>query len=183
MQAPLLAQAREVVSRTVAGMGFDLVELERAPGGLLRVTLEVAADGPGSEPPRRVGIDDCERVSRQLGHVLPVEGVEFERLEVSSPGLDRPLRGARDFTRFAGELVKIELLAPRDGRKRFQGRLAGLAGAEPGSERVRLTLVASVPARKRGARGPVLVDGETIEFALAEVAKARLAPEWEFVAT
>jgi ribosome maturation factor RimP len=180
-----LGQARELVARAVAAMGLELVELERA-GGLLRVTI----DGPEGDDgrPGPVGIEDCERVSRQLGHALPVEGVEYERLEVCSPGMDRPLRGARDWQRFRGELAKVQLAVLRDGRKRFQGRIAGLADAAPdaapdagvaGAQRVRFTLIeAQPPARGRGKAK--LAEGATIEFALAEVEKARLAPEWEF---
>jgi len=84
-----------VIDATVAALGYELVEVERAPGGLLRVTIDhLAVEG---EPERFINVDDCERVTRQLQHVLEVEGLPYERLEVSSPGLDRPLKSAADF--------------------------------------------------------------------------------------
>jgi ribosome maturation factor RimP len=175
--AAALDRVREVIAGTVAAMGLELVELERAPGGLLRVTLDGVA-GPDDRP-GPVGIEDCERVSRQLGHALPVEGIEYDRLEVSSPGMDRPLRGARDWKRFAGELAKVHLRMPLDGRKRWQGRNLGLVeGCGEGAERARLAVIEN-QAPPRG-RARALVEGATIEFALADLDKARLAPEWEF---
>ena len=90
------AQLMQLVERTVEGLGYELVDVERAGGGLLRVTLD-APQTPGG-----IGLDDCERVSHQLTHLFAVEGVDYERLEVSSPGLDRRLTKARDFARFVG---------------------------------------------------------------------------------
>jgi len=181
----------ELVARTVAGLGYELVDLERAGHGLLRVTLDLAAaDGAGASAggAGRIGIDDCERVSRQLTHLFAVEGIDYDRLEVSSPGMDRPLRGARDFVRFAGAMVKVQLYSPIDGRRRLRGRLlglvSGLAAAHGASDRVRMTLVPEPPPPgprgKRGSRARKVEVGETLEFALADVEKARLAPEWEF---
>jgi len=181
----------ELVARTVAGLGYELVDLERAGHGLLRVTLDLAAaDGAGASAggAERIGIDDCERVSRQLTHLFAVEGIDYDRLEVSSPGMDRPLRGARDFVRFGGAMVKVQLYSPIDGRRRLRGRLlglvSGLAAAHGASDRVRMTLVPEPPPPgprgKRGSRARKVEVGETLEFALADVEKARLAPEWEF---
>jgi len=180
-----------LVERTVAGLGYELLALERAGHGLLRVTLDIApADGAGGAPggARQVGIDDCERVSRQLTHLFAVEGVDYDRLEVSSPGMDRPLRGARDFARFAGAMAKVQLHSPIGGRRRLRGRLLGLVSElsadEGASERVRMTLVPEppppAPRGARRARARKVEAGETVEFALADVEKARLAPEWEF---
>ena len=83
----------QTIGPTVEGLGYEFVDAERLAGGLLRVTID--RDGG-------VQLADCERVSRQLTHVLAVENVDYARLEVSSPGLDRPLKHARDFARFAG---------------------------------------------------------------------------------
>jgi ribosome maturation factor RimP len=97
---------QEVVVQTVTGLGYDLVELERSAGGLLRITI----DHPwtvGTEPVF-VTVEDCEKVTRQLQFVLEAEEVEYRRLEVSSPGIDRPLRHQADFERFAGEVVDLE---------------------------------------------------------------------------
>lgn len=195
---------RELVERTLAGLGYELVDLERAGRGLLRVTLDVAPDASGdagadaganaggreaangAANERHVGIEDCERVSRHLSHLFAVEEVDYERLEVSSPGMDRPLHGARDFERFAGEMAKVQLFSAVDGRRRLRGRLQGLVAApdDGAAPRVRMTLVPEAPpAPARGTRrGKAKAPGElqTIEFALADVEKARLAPEWEF---
>jgi ribosome maturation factor RimP len=110
------------IETTVAGLGYELVEVERAPGGLLRVTIDHPASAGGE---RFITVDDCEKVTRQLQHVLEVEGLAYERLEVSSPGLDRPLRSAADFARFEGEQVEVTLKLPFKGRKRFRGELLG----------------------------------------------------------
>ena len=181
-----------LVERTLAGLGYELVELERAGGGLLRVTLDhaadaaIAGDAEGTAPERHIGIEDCERVSRHLSHLFAVEDVDYDRLEVSSPGMDRPLRGARDFTRFAGEMVKVQVNSAQEGRRRLRGMLLGLVPAESADAAVRvrmLLLPEAPPPPARGARKArprKAAPGETVEFALAEVEKARLAPEWEF---
>ena len=184
------ADLRALVDRTVAGLGYELVELERAAGGLMRVTVDTL------EPPGAVGLDDCERVSRQLTHLFAVEQVNFERLEVSSPGLDRPLIAARDYRRFAGAPVQLQLRAPLNGRRRWRGRLLGLCG-EAGAERVQLTVAAGDGAmsdkdsdkaakaagrvRSGSARAAAAAGAETtVELPLAEVEKARLVPQFDF---
>jgi len=192
--APRSSALFTLVERTLAGMGYELIDLERGGHGLLRVTLDLLAPADGAvQPERQVGIEDCERVSRHLTHLFAVEETNYERLEVSSPGIDRPLRSARDFARFAGEMAKVQLLTP-EGRRRLRGRIEGLVSAEavagaPAAvlvpERVRMTLLPTVPppvpvAKGRRPRPRKAVPGETVEFALAEVEKARLAPEWEF---
>jgi ribosome maturation factor RimP len=173
---PAGAALREVVEPTVTGLGYELVEVQRAAGGVLRVTVDTIA------PAGAIGLDDCERVSRQLVPLLAVERVDYERLEVSSPGLDRPLVAARDFVRFAGCAVHVELRAPLQGRRRFQGRLLGLAG-EAGGETVRLALGGS-DAEKRPARGrakpaPAAAPA-MLELPLADIEKARLIPQVRF---
>lgn len=113
----------------MAGLGYELVELERSAGGTLRVTIDFPW-APGEE--RFVNVEDCERVTRQLQYTLEVEEVDYKRLEVSSPGIDRPLRGERDFERFAGEVVDITLKAAigaaaagqvAANRRKFRGTL------------------------------------------------------------
>jgi ribosome maturation factor RimP len=176
------------VERTVEGLGYELVDLERAGGGLLRVTIDAPA------APRGVTVDDCEKVSHQLTHLFAVEGVAYERLEVSSPGLDRPLKKARDYQRFLGAEIRVQLFSPLQGRKRLHGRLLELAGV-PGQERVRLELlpdeaavavrrVSAVPARGKGSgrnkgKAPA-VPAQVVEFALADVDKARVVPLLDF---
>ena len=112
------------IDRTVTGLGYDLVDVERVGGGLLRVTIDRR---PGQAyttgESEFVLVEDCEAVTRQLQYVLEVENADYSRLEVSSPGLDRPLRGERDFRRFVGEQVEILLKEPFQARKKFAGEL------------------------------------------------------------
>lgn len=188
MSAGVGREVQELVERTVEGLGYELVDVERAGGGLLRVMLDTPAGGAG------IRIEDCERASHQLTHVLTVEGVPYERLEVSSPGVDRPLRRARDFARFVGARIEVRLREARDGRRTLQGKLLGLAG-ESGGERITLDVngdTNEVPAarRRRGARksnatrrsepqdGPVEV--RAMELALAEIERAKLVPDLDF---
>lgn len=177
----LAGEVQALVRRTVEGLGYELVDCERAAGGLLRVTLDAPA------APQGVTLDDCERVTRQLNHLLTVENVDYARLEVGSPGLDRPLKTARDFARFVGAEARVQLFAPVDGRKRFTGRLLEVVGAA-GAERVRLEQTpepASLPAgkgRKVGAKNKAAAaaPGKLVEFAVADVEKARLVPQVDF---
>ncbi len=127
------------VQGTVAGLGYDLVDAQRSAGGLLRVFIDKPVDKPvdkpadkpeekkvalaADDPARFITVEDCERVTRQLQHVLEVEGCDYERLEVSSPGLDRPLKKPADFERFAGEQIELTLKLPLQGRKKFRGEL------------------------------------------------------------
>jgi ribosome maturation factor RimP len=110
-----------VIERTVSGMGYDLVDVEQAGGGLLRVYIDVA--GERAERGETVRVEDCEQVSHQLSHVLTVEDVDYARLEVSSPGVDRPLKKPADFARFEGAEVTVRLRQPLKGRKNFAGVL------------------------------------------------------------
>jgi len=103
-----------LTEQALVGMGVELVDVERAAMGLLRVTI----DREGG-----VRIEDCEQVSRQLSRVYEVENIDYRRLEVGSPGVDRPLRSEADLRRFAGERVEIKLRSPLDGRKVFSGLL------------------------------------------------------------
>jgi ribosome maturation factor RimP len=137
------------IERTVEGLGYELVDVERLAAGLLRVTLDA---------PAGVKLEDCEKVSRQLSHLFAVEDVDYDRLEVSSPGLDRPLKRARDFERFVGAEVQVQLAEaiPAEGasagRKRLRGRLLEVSGS-PGAERVRLELTPDEPAPARPGKG------------------------------
>ena len=133
-----MAAMAEVVERTLAGMGFELVDA-RASGGWRFLTIFI--DRPGG-----ITVDHCAEVSRQLSRVFEVEGIDFDRLEVSSPGLDRPLRKPADFERFAGSRVDVKMrMKDVDGRKRFTGLLVpffrkGLAATRLGFERMNLAL-------------------------------------------
>lgn len=123
----------ELVERTVTGMGYDFVDCERLARGLVRVTIDTMNEGG-------ISLSDCERVSDQLTHLFTVENVEYERLEVSSPGVERPLKRVSDWVRFSGELAHVELYAPMQaegfpeaGRRKLDGRIIGIAG-EAGDE-------------------------------------------------
>lgn len=116
-----------LIRPTVEALGFDLVRV-RLSGGRARPTLQVMAERPDGG----MSGADCAELSRALAALLDVEDPisgAYE-LEVSSPGLDRPLTRRQDFVRFEGREAKLELVRPRDGRKRFRGRLMGLKDGE-----------------------------------------------------
>jgi ribosome maturation factor RimP len=131
---------------TLGGLGYELVDLESSRGGLLRIFIDA---------PRGITVEDCARVSNHLTRAFAVEGIEYERLEVSSPGLDRPLKRLEDYTRFAGQKASVRLKLPREGRRRFEGQVLGVEGGE------------------------VLLDieGERQRFAISDIDRARLVPD------
>jgi ribosome maturation factor RimP len=112
------SRLRETLARAVAGLGYELVEVELLNGGkLLRVFID---------KPHGVSVNDCARVSHHLTRLLAVEDVDYGRLEVSSPGFDRPLTREADFVRFAGEKARLKLRVPIEGRRQIVGILRGL---------------------------------------------------------
>ena len=144
---------QDIVEQTVAGLGYELVEIERSAGGLLRITIDMPWK-PGAQ--QFVNVEDCEKVTRQLQFALEVEGTEYKRLEVSSPGIDRPLRGEPDFERFAGAIVDITLKAPLGvaaggqvavNRKKFRGAPRACPGGRLAD---RLERRAGAPAGPQG---------------------------------
>lgn len=116
----------QVFDRTVRGLGYELADFEISNRGrVLRVFIDKIHDvqtGSGS----LITLADCEAVSRQLTRVLEVEGIGYDRLEVSSPGLDRRLKKAADFARFAGQTAEVRLREPLNGRRRFIGIVRGI---------------------------------------------------------
>ena len=137
-----------VVETTLAGMGFELVDAQVSNHGRL---LRIFIDRPGG-----ITVDHCADVSRHLTHVLAVEGIDYDRLEVSSPGLDRPLRKVADFERFSGQRVEVRMKrADATGRRKFAGRLAGVADEA----------------------AMVEVDGQPVRLRLDEIDRARLVPD------
>lgn len=137
----------ELLEQTLTGMGYELVDVERSSGGkLMRVYID---------KPAGIGVDDCVAVSDHLSRLFAVENVDYDRLEISSPGLDRPLKKAADFSRFAGEKARLKLRVALQGQRNFVGILqevnAGVLKLE--------------------------VDGATLDFELANIDKARLVPK------
>jgi len=127
-------------------MGYELVDFERSgKGKLLRVYIDKAGG---------VNVDDCAAVSNHLSRVLAVEGVDYDRLEVSSPGLDRPLRQEKDFVRYAGHKARIKVRVPVAGQRNFVGVLR----------------------ETRGGKVELEVDGKTVSLEIANLDRARLVP-------
>ena len=134
---------QDIVEQTVSGLGYDLVDIERSAGGLLRITIDLPwtppAEGAAATPEQFVNVEDCEKVTRQLQFALEVDGAEYKRLEVSTPGIDRPLKTVNDFVRFTGQVVDVTLKAPigdaaagqvSANRKKFRGTLERIQGAD-----------------------------------------------------
>lgn len=112
------AGIENLIEQVVTGLGYELVDIEFSPRGrLLRVFLDIE---------RGITVDDCATVSNQLQRVFEVENIDYDRLEVSSPGLDRPLKKLADFERFAGEEVQIRLSLPVNNQRNFAGVLGGV---------------------------------------------------------
>jgi ribosome maturation factor RimP len=135
-----------LLEKTVGGLGFELVDLELANRGrLMRIFIDKV---------NGVDVEDCATVSNHLTRLLTVEGVDYDRLEVSSPGLDRPLKRPQDFARFVGERAQVKVRLPLNGRRRFVGKLQNVG--EVGIE--------------------LDVDGELVSIAFTDIDKARLVP-------
>lgn len=188
-----------VIERTIEALGYELVDIEHGAGGLLRVLIDYL---PGTRPAGAfIRIEDCERVSHQLTHVLTVEEIDYARLEVSSPGLDRPLKKAADFDRFAGNAISLKLKRALDGRRNFQGQLtvegagrygltwsdapapSGVAASKGrrGTKAVRPAKAAKTGAVRARAAGSVQEGTlHQLVFTIDEVDRARLVPEVNF---
>ncbi|HTJ55615.1 MAG TPA: ribosome maturation factor RimP [Nitrosospira sp.] len=137
----------ELLDSTLDGLGYELVDVERISRGRL---LRVFIDKPGG-----ISVDDCVTVSNHLGRLFAVENIDYDRLEVSSPGLDRPLKKPSDFIRFLGESVKLKLRVALQGQRNFVGIL-------------------------REVNEGVLkleVDGKMLDLELRNLEKARLIPK------
>jgi len=135
----------KLVETTVGGLGYELVDFERSGRGMLRVFID---------KPEGISVDDCQTVSNQLTRLFLVENVTYDRLEVSSPGLDRPLKKEADFVRFAGEKVQLKLRMPLAGRKNFVGVIGAVDGGILQLD----------------------VDGSQVAIDLSNLDKARLVP-------
>jgi len=136
----------QLLESTLAGLGYEFVDLERSGKGKL---LRIYIDKPGG-----IKLDDCAVVSNHLSRVFAVEDVAYERLEVSSPGLDRLLRKEQDFVRFAGQKARIKVRVPVEGQRNFVGVLR----------------------ETRAGKVEIEVDGKVLLLDLANLDKARLVP-------
>lgn len=157
---------QQLVESTAIRLGYELVDLDLGPRARnFRVFIDRAASAEveraaSAEVDRRVGaaggitLDDCQRMTRQLQRVLEVEGVDYDRLEVSSPGLDRVLKKPADFRRFSGATAEVRLRVPLNGRRRFVGVVRAASDAAVDLE----------------------VDGAVLSLAYVNIEKARLAP-------
>jgi len=141
-----------LIETTVSGLGYELVDVEMSPRGR---TIRVFIDAPGKE--NGVDVEDCARVSNQLTRVFEVENVDYDRLEISSPGLDRVVKKAEDFARFAGQDIQIKIRIPQGGRRNFQGELLGMKDGKVG----------------------LRLEKDEVELEFANIEKARLVPRFD----
>ena len=180
---------QDIVEQTVSGLGYDLVEIDRSAGGLLRITIDL----PWVQPSvgelaieQFITVEDCEKVTRQLQFALEVDGVEYKRLEVSSPGIDRPLRHTQDFVRFTGQMIDVTLKAPMGAaaggqvsanRKKFRGVLEAVTGADGASGwQIVWSDAPVVKPGQKVSKKRVLPPLQALGFILDELREARLAP-------
>ena len=140
-------ELQQLLETTLSGLGYELVDVERSGRGKL---LRVYIDKPGG-----IDVDDCARVSNHLSRVFAVEDVDYDRLEISSPGLDRLLRKEQDFVRFAGHKARIKLRVPVEGQRNFTGVLRDT---------------------REGKVEIEADDGKVVSFDLSNLDKARLVP-------
>jgi len=161
----LMTDLFTLTQEVLLGTEIELVDVERAPMGLLRVTID---------KPAGVRIEDCEQVSRQLSRVFEVEGVDYRRLEVGSPGVNRPLKKADDFIRFADNRIELRLREPVDNRKVFVGVLKAPDDAVTVDAR-QLTFALEIEAETKNAQTV-----EVLEFTFDDVERAKLHPVLDF---
>lgn len=152
-----MSTVEQLVEKTVEALGYELVDFEMSNrGGMLRVFIDkLPQRRVGTAGETQIAVEDCEIVTRQLQRVFEVEGIDYGRLEVSSPGLDRRLRKAADFARFAGQTAEVRLRLPINGRKKFVGVLRDATG-----ETVELDC-----------------EGGPFRLVLADIDRARLVPK------
>ena len=141
-----------LIETTVVGLGYELVDVEMSPRGR---TVRVFIDLPGND--KGIDVEDCAKVSNQLSRVFEVENIDFDHLEISSPGLDRVVKKAADFERFAGQEIQIKVRIPQDGRRNFQGELLGCKDGKVG----------------------LRLEKDDVELEFNNIEKARLVPRFD----
>lgn len=142
---------QQLLETTVTGLGYEVVDYELTAQGTLRVFIDIE---------QGITVEDCATVSNHLSRVLMVEDVDYKNLEISSPGLDRPLKKASDFVRFTGSQVKLKTRLPVEGQKNFIGQLTAF------DENTQIITLA--------------FDGKTAQIELSNVDRARIKPEFKF---
>lgn len=176
-----------IVEQTVSGLGYDLVEIERSAGGLLRITIDMPWQS--GTPETFVTVEDCEKVTRQLQFTLEVEAVDYQRLEVSSPGIDRPLRHEQDFERFVGEVIDITLKeaigAQASGqvaanRKKFRGTLEKVTADGAAGWQIVWSDAPPVKPGQKVSKKREPLPLNALGFSFDELREARLAPIVDF---
>ena len=141
-----------LIEQTVIGLGYELVDIELSPKGrLVRLFIDKA------DKPRGVDVEDCATVSNQLTRLFMVENIDYDRLEVSSPGLDRPLKKIEHFVRYIGREVQLKTRLPVGNRRNFGGTLLAVDG-----QIIRM-----------------MVEGAEVDIKFAQVDKARLVPKFD----
>ncbi len=141
-----------LIETTVVGLGYELVDVEMSPRGrTIRVFIDLPDDDKG------IDVEDCAKVSNQLSRVFEVENVDFDHLEISSPGLDRVVKKAADFERFAGQDIQIKVRIPQGGRRNFQGELLGCKDGKVG----------------------LRLEKDDVELEFNNIEKARLVPRFD----
>lgn len=141
-----------LIETTVVGLGYELVDVEMSPRGR---TVRVFIDLPGDD--KGIDVEDCAKVSNQLSRVFEVENIDFDHLEISSPGLDRVVKKAADFERFAGQDIQIKVRIPQGGRRNFQGELLGCKDGKVG----------------------LRLEKDDVELEFNNIEKARLVPRFD----
>ena len=141
-----------LIETTVVGLGYELVDVEMSPRGrTVRVFIDLPDDDKG------IDVEDCAKVSNQLSRVFEVENIDFDHLEISSPGLDRVVKKAADFERFAGQDIQVKVRIPHAGRRNFQGELLGCKDGKVG----------------------LRLEKDDVELEFTNIEKARLVPRFD----
>lgn len=142
-----MLQIESLLDKTLPSLGYECVDVEMTPQGILRIFID---------KPDGITVDDCATVSNHLSHLFMVEDIDYKRLEISSPGLDRVLKKEKDFVRFTGSMARVQTRLPIDGQKKFVGVIKQF------SENVLVLQVAN----------------KDIHIEFANIDKARLKPEF-----
>lgn len=160
-----MADLFTLTQQALASLDVEFIDIERGALGLLRVTID---------RPEGVRIEDCEQVSKHLSRVFEVENIDYRRLEVGSPGVDRPLKTESDYQRFVGERVEVKLREAVDNQKVFSGVLVDLSG---------LISTAGIEAQSK----PFGIEFEAkkgefrqVSFAFSDVERGKLDPVLDF---